>query len=107
MKELKKPYIKRKETLSGMKKKMKNLASNFSNKSHSFWNSWKDFSETDNKPSVDIQNGNKWENLYKNLLSNNINKYVPPTQPPALNSDLNKPFILSELKQVVKKLKKK
>ena len=87
--------------------KMKNLESNFSNKSHSFWNSWKEFSETNNKQYVDIQDGNKWENFYKNLLSNKMDKSVPPTQPSPLNLDLNKPFTLSELKQVIKKLKKK
>ena len=38
---------------------MKNLESNFSNKSHSFWNSWKEVSETNNEQYVDIQNGNK------------------------------------------------
>ena len=86
---------------------MRNLESNFSNKSHSFWNFWKEFSETNNKQYVDIQDGNKWENCYKNLLSNKINKSVPPSQPSPLNLDLNKPFTLSELKQVIKKLKKK
>ena len=84
--------------------KMKNIGSNFSNKSHSFW---KEFSETNSKQYVDIQNGNKWENFYENLLSNKINKSVPPTQPSLLNLALNKPFTLSELKQVIKKLKKK
>ena len=82
---------------------MKNLESNFSNKSHSFWNSWKEFSETNSKQYVDIQDGNKWENFYKNLLSNKI---VPPTQPSPLNLDLNKPFTSSELKQVIKKASK-
>ena len=37
--------------------KMKNLESNFSDKSHSFWNSWKEFSETNSKQCVDIQDG--------------------------------------------------
>ena len=55
---------------------MKHLESNFSNKSHSFWNSWKEFSETNSKQYVDIQDGNKWEDFYKNLLSNKINKSV-------------------------------
>ena len=32
---------------------------------------------------------------------------MSPTQPSPLNFDLNKPFTLSELKQVIKKLKKK
>ena len=40
-------------------------------------------------------------------MSNKINKTVSPTQPSPLNLDLNKPFTLSELKQVIKKLKKK
>ena len=40
-------------------------------------------------------------------MSDKINKSVPPTQPSPLNLDLNKPFTLSELKQVIKKLKKK
>ena len=34
--------------------KIKNLESNFGNKSHTFWNSWKEFSETNNKQYVDI-----------------------------------------------------
>ena len=41
--------------------KMRNLESNFTNKSHSFRNSWKNYSEINNKQSVDIQDGNKWE----------------------------------------------
>ena len=64
---------------------MKNLESNFGNKSHSFWNSWKEFSETNNKQYVDIQDGNKWESFYKNLLSNKINKSVPSPPPPPEN----------------------
>ena len=86
---------------------MKNLESNFSNISHSFWDSWKEFSETNSKQYVDIQDGNKWENFYKNLLSNKINKSVPPTQPSPLNLDLNKPSTLSELKKSLKSLKRK
>ena len=82
---------------------MKNLESNFSNKRHSFWNSWKKFSETNSKQYVDIQDGNKWESFYKNPLSNKTNKNVPSTQPSPLNLDLKKPFTLSELKQVIKK----
>ena len=87
--------------------KMKDLESNFSNKSHSCCNAWKEFSETNNKQSVDIQDGNKWENVYKNLLSNKINKSVPPAQPSPLNLDLSKPFTSSELKQVIKRFKRK
>ena len=57
---------------------------------------------TISKQYVDIQDGKKWENFCRNLLSNECS----PTLLSPLNLDLNKPFILSELKQVIKKLKK-
>ena len=82
---------------------MKNLESNLSNKSHSFWNSWKEFLEANNKQSVHIHHANKWENFYKKPVVKKDKQECSPTQPSPWNLVLNKHFTLSE--QIIKKLK--
>ena len=83
---------------------------NFHKKDEIFWNNWKNFSETSVHKHVDINDGEQWENYYKNLLTErnkNDNKLNDEELP--YNIDLNKEITLSldEVKKILKMLKKK
>ena len=58
--------------------KIKELEENSSKNNTQFWNNWKQFSEDRIKNNIEIKDGNKWENYYKNLYSETQVKSLPP-----------------------------
>ena len=89
-------------------KKIKGLNDDFRKKDETFWNKWENFSETSVNKHVVINDGEQWENYYKNLLTErnkNYNKLNDEELP--YNIDLNKEITLDEVKKILKKLKKK
>ena len=90
------------------KKKIEGLNDSFHKKDETSWNKWKNFSKTSVNKHVDINDGEQWENYYKNLLTErnkNDNKLNDEELP--YNNDKNKDIKLDEVKKILKKLKKK
>ena len=78
--------------------KIKELEENSSKNDTQFWNNWKQFSEDRIKNNIEIKDGNKWENYYKNLYSETQVKSLPPADIKEPNQILNRRITEKELK---------
>ena len=81
----------------------------FKNNNLKFWDIWKTLGEDEIKPQYINANGEEWESYFSNLYKNHIeseNENFESIEKNTSNDMLNKPFTMTELKSIIKSLKK-